>query len=54
MMDKFDKLNQETFEYNNGISRPLSWYELTTNGGSSWKNTAKQGHYLGNGQYVED
>ena len=54
-MDKFDKLNRETFEYNNGISRKISWYDVTTNNGYSWKKpTEKTGRYLGNGQYVED
>lgn len=52
---KFDHLNRETFNYNNGISgRRLDWYELTTNNGTTWRESEKKGHYLGNGQYVED
>ena len=54
MMDKFDRLNRETKDWNNGFrGRNLGWYDVHYPNGCT-KSPAKKGRYLGNGQYVED
>lgn len=53
---KFDKLNRETKEYNNGVrGRRLGWYDVAfSNSTTSSNQNTKKGRYLGNGQYVEE
>ena len=57
MYNKFDRLNRETRDYNNGVSgRNLGWYDVVFGGRSTVTSNSnnKKGRYLGNGQYVED
>ena len=54
-MTNFDKLNEETKNYNNGISRNIGWYNVTgIYDNSKKKSTEKTGRYLGNGKYIID
>ena len=51
-MTNFERLNKETYNYNNGISRQICWSDYAKT--NTPKKTEKKGRYLGNGQYVED
>lgn len=54
MYTYFDKLNEETKNWNNCISRNVGWYDIHYANGTTCKSNTKTGRYLGNGQYIED
>lgn len=53
--NKFDELNKQTKDYNNGFSgRNMGWYNATGIYNNTTKNNSKKGHYDGRGVWVED
>lgn len=53
--NKFDELNKQTKDYNNGFSgRSMGWYNATGIYNNTTKNNSKKGHYDGRGVWVED
>lgn len=57
MENYFDRLNKETRDYNNGVSRNIGWYDVTgiyNNKKYESSRMKSKGHYDGRGVWVND